>query len=166
MRVERFVAVICLTAVVSASCCPRITPQSSHRTDSVRVVRQTQYVEKWRDTTVFVEVPVEVKMQVERDSSHLETSVALSQAWIADGLLHHTLENKAEPLPAVVKVRDTDVRERSDSVVYRDVYIRDVVERVRIPKSYWLFMSVTILSAIVVAIKAYHRVRLWRARFV
>lgn len=59
-----------------------------HVKDSVAI----QYV------SVEVEIPVEVMREIvpSSDSSHLETSVARSDAFIdSTGHLHHTLENKA-----------------------------------------------------------------------
>ncbi len=140
--------VITAAALLLASCCPRITPIASHRTDSVRTVHHKEYIEKLRDTTIFVEVPIEVLEQVKKDSSHLETSVAISEAWLEDGFLRHTLENKRASLPATIQLKDTELHERNDSIVYRDVYVKEMVERRHIPKSYWWFMAVSIAAAL------------------
>lgn len=63
------------------------------KTDSV-------YVEKIveRLDTILVEIPVEVKDIITMaDSSHLETSVAISDAWVdSTSTLHHKLVNKSE----------------------------------------------------------------------
>lgn len=63
------------------------------KTDSV-------YVEKIveRLDTILVEIPVEVKDIITMaDSSHLETSVAVSDAWVDScSTLHHKLVNKSE----------------------------------------------------------------------
>ena len=134
--------------LVLASCCPQIMPETSRRTDSVRTVHHTEYIEKLRDTTIFVELPIEVREQVQKDSSHLETSIAISDAWLEEGLLRHTLENKQASIPAVMQLKNTELLERNDSIIYRDVYIKEMVERKRIPKSYWWFMAVSVVSVL------------------
>ena len=52
----------------------------------------------WRDTTIYVPIPLESDQAIVHvgDTSHRETSIAESDAWIGkDGLLHHNLRNKA-----------------------------------------------------------------------
>lgn len=51
----------------------------------------------WRDTTIYVPIPLEADQAIVHvgDTSHRETSVAVSDAWVgADGFLHHDLRNK------------------------------------------------------------------------
>lgn len=51
----------------------------------------------WRDTTIYVTVPLEADQAIVRvgDTSHRETSLAESDAWVSqDGFLHHDLRNK------------------------------------------------------------------------
>ena len=155
---SKFLTAVTATLIL-ASCCPQIVPQLSHRTDSVRTVTHTEYIEKWCDTTIFVDLPVEVREQVRRDSSHLETNMATSDAWIEEGLLRHTLANKKTAIPASIKLKNIESRERNDSVIYRDVYIKEVVEQKHIPKSYWLFMTVSIVAILWVIIKTVNKIR-------
>lgn len=58
------------------------------------------YIEKIveRIDTILVEIPVEVKDIITMaDSSHLESSVAISDAWVDSlSILHHKLQNKSE----------------------------------------------------------------------
>lgn len=80
------------------ACCPCRHLTTSTR-DSVRVVTNTQ-TEYVHDTT-WIKVPVEVvKQTVIVDTSHLETSFAVSDARInSDGSLSHSLENKPQDKP-------------------------------------------------------------------
>ena len=97
--------------------------------DSVRVetVIRTEYV---RDT-VEVEIPVERTVQIAEDSSHLETVLAVSDAFLrADGRLYHTLENKGGKRP--VEVRKEVVYR--DSIVYRDKVVTET-EVKEVPRS-------------------------------
>lgn len=88
---------IILLAVLT-SCCPCRHLATSTR-DSVRVETnvKTEYI---HDTT-WIKVPVEVVRQtVIVDTSHLETSFAVSDARInEDGSLSHSLENKPQDKP-------------------------------------------------------------------
>lgn len=84
-------------------------PVIVQNTDSVR----TEYIETVRIDTIPVEVlvPMESVKQVVQDStSHLETSLAESNAWInANGTLGHSIKNKEQKLKAdvLVSVKDT-----------------------------------------------------------
>lgn len=94
------------------------TPVFVTNTDSVR----TEYIEIVRIDTVVVEVPVpaESVSQVVRDStSHVETSLAESDAWINDdGSLGHSIKNKPQNLKAdvPVPVKDTQTNNTARSV--------------------------------------------------
>lgn len=63
-----------------------------------------------RDSVVLVSIPTESSSQIvfASDTSHLETSVAESDAWTDEsGRIHHTLNNKSrEKLPAIVPIYD------------------------------------------------------------
>ena len=113
-REDLFLLLSALIVMLLASC--RTHRQlSTESRDSVRVetVVRTEYV---RDT-VEIEIPVERTVQIAEDSSHLETVLAVSDAFLrADGRLYHTLENKGGKRP--VEVRKEVVYR--DSIVYRD----------------------------------------------
>lgn len=115
--------------------------QVSERSDSVRVERRTEYVELWRDTTVYVTMPTESAMVVRPDSSLLRTSLAESAARIEpDGSLFHTLRNLPGRIAADVRVRDTRTSQRSDSVLiqYRD---RTITVRERYIPAFYKFCT-------------------------
>lgn len=63
-----------------------------------------------RDSVVMVSLPVESSSQVvfQGDTSHLETSLAASDAWVdSAGCLHHSLHNRSdERLPVIVPFID------------------------------------------------------------
>lgn len=140
--------IIIAAALLLSSCCSRTIPQRSEKRDSVRVVHETQYVERLRDTVIYVHLPAESREAETRcDSSTLETSIACSRARInPDGTLYHTLENKSTKLPAHVGIKDTNRQEKRDIIVYRDNYVSDTIAVKHIPKSYWWFMGIAILS--------------------
>ena len=84
-----------------------------------RVIEQTQrdslyveYRERIVHDTIMYEPPQEsAYIQTKDTTSHLETSLAESDASIVDGVLYHSLRNKPQkiPVPAVVTVHDTTV---------------------------------------------------------
>lgn len=97
------------------------TPVIVNNTDSVRI----EYIETVRIDTVTVEVPVpmESAKQVVPDStSHLETSLAESDAWInADGTLGHSINNKEQKLKADVPVPVKDTQTNNTSASVREI---------------------------------------------
>ncbi len=117
------IIVVSLAALMLAGCHSSkqmlpSTPVIVNNTDSVR----TEYIETVRIDTVKVEVPVpmESAKQVVPDStSHLETSLAESDAWInPDGTLGHSIKNKEQNLKSevLVPVKDTQTNNTEASV--------------------------------------------------
>lgn len=135
MRRAAYMAAALAVAAGCGGCGVRRVPVRSQRADSVRVVREIEYRERLRDTVVYVPVPVESREALRRDSSRLETSVAVSEARIGpDGLLRHTLTNKPARLPADVQVRDVERTERRDSAAVRELRVEVPVS---LPPSRW-----------------------------
>lgn len=108
---------LALYVIILASCAIQRPPVIQYR-DSVRVEVRDHLIHD----TVAVPVPVEAEKVVTRDtSSHLENSLASSDAVVSGGLLHHSLQTKPQTLhvPVAVPARD--------SIIYRD---REVVKEV------------------------------------
>lgn len=83
--------------------------------DSVSVIIKESVV--YRDSIVYVEVPAETNKAIlpDTDTSRLETSIAESEAWMAEGKLSHTLRNKSDmripkivTMPVYLKSRETE----------------------------------------------------------
>ncbi len=82
---------------VCRKCEYRIAPADSiyiERIDSV-FIKDTILKVQMRDSLVYA---------VADSASHLETDVALSDAWIEEGKLHHRLENKRDLIPINVEL--------------------------------------------------------------
>jgi len=112
------IALLFLTA-----CKTQQLPPERHET---REVVRTEYIEKLRDTTIYITLPVEVREQIirigTRDTcSTIETSLAISRAVLYDGFLHHFIQNKDTVLKAEIIYRDI-IRTR-DSIRDREVEI-------------------------------------------
>lgn len=134
-----------LTAVLFASCgAPKV----------IYLPGKTEYV--YRDSlitkidTLKVPVPVESHTNVAADSSHLETSLAVSDASVDTlGFLHHSLRNKKTSLPAAVPVTEHIVYR--DSIVVKEVPVEVEVEKiVKVVPWPWKAMSVVGLIALFV----------------
>lgn len=95
-----------------------LTPIIVNNTDSVR----TEYIEKVRIDTLIITVPVpaESALQTVKDStSHVETSLAESDAWInPDGTLGHYIRNKDTALnaEALISVKETQTNNKSEKI--------------------------------------------------
>ena len=129
-----FASVVCVC--LAWGCCPGRRGLSPAVSDSLRVEREVRYVERLRDTVVYVEVPAESReVRVQADSSFLETSLARSAARVgADGTLSHTLEHKPQRQPVGVTVRERSERERLAS---GQVQVRRVEVPVKVPLAWW-----------------------------
>ena len=89
----RGVLVVVLFSLLSG-CSPKIVEKVV--TVTVTEVRDST---AWKDTTIYVPIPLESDQAIVHvgDTSHRETSVAESDAWIGkDGMIHHSLRNKAD----------------------------------------------------------------------
>ena len=83
-----------------------------------------------RTELVSMAIPLESHSIITKKKSHLETSVATSDASIDSlGLLHHTLVNKKDSLKREIQY--------IDKIVYRDsVEVREVPVEVKVPVPY------------------------------
>ena len=85
---------VLLCLLVSGCCHCRHLPVQVQRDSVVIYVRDSVY---YRDTVIQWAIPEESDASEKADASdtsHLETSLAESDAWVEDGVLHHSLRNK------------------------------------------------------------------------
>ncbi len=136
MNVMKKIIVFFLLCICLCACSHKTLPISSTRTDTIRTEHIVEYIEKVRMDTVYIEIPAQSAQIIVKDSiSHLETDFAMSDAMVtADGILHHSLENKNIRYSDIVPVKDSQKVQRRDSVVYRDV---SVEVPVKMPLSRW-----------------------------
>lgn len=117
--------------------------------DSIR----TEYIERVVVDTVTVQVhiPRESSTEVVGDStSHLETNIAESDAWInPDGTLGHSLKNKAQPIAVDVLVphKSTEKNTTAASIKEVPVPVQVYIERNFTPwelfrlKAFWYLVG-------------------------
>ena len=114
---KRLILLPILGLTILGSCNKKFYPASVQ--EFLRAETRTEYIEKLRDTTIYVTIPIEVEKIVTRDTvSHLENTVAASDATVSGGLLYHSLINKHVSLPTIIQVKEVEVVR--DSIVYQD----------------------------------------------
>ena len=101
---------------------PRVV-QDYQRDSVVYIVKDSTI---FKDSVVLVEIPTERERLVAAatDTSHLETSVAWSEAYVADGKLFHTLQNKDALLPVKITIPEKVHTEMN----YNAMIVRQTVE--------------------------------------
>lgn len=102
---------------------PRLIPSSN-----IKIISKDSLV--IHTDLISVAIPLESHSIITKSKSHLETSVAESDAEIDSmGLLHHTLVNKKDSLKREIKY--------VDKIVYRDsIQIKEVPVEVKVPVRY------------------------------
>lgn len=118
------IAACCLATACAA---PKVV--QDYQRDSVVVIRDSV---RFRDSLVLVPVPQGSDKAVlpDSDTSRLETDVAESVAYVADGKLHHTLRNKeAALIPVTIKLPERLHYEARDKIIYNRI-----VETVEVEK--------------------------------
>lgn len=130
-------------SVLLCSCSPRVITNTEvvYLKDTVSVTVNS------RDTVFLAPVPEEsITNQTKDTVSHLETTVAVSDASVSDGVLTHTLENKK------VKLK-TDTITLTDTVyVQSEVrYYPKYVEVERVPSAYGTLLQISLCANIILA---------------
>lgn len=98
------------------SCAPARIIKEIQKDSVIIEIRDSIFL---RDTVIQVEIPEESDKAVLQDSdtSHLQTSLAESEAFVKDGRLHHTLRNRSEKLqPVRVQYRDRVRSEKTEAI--------------------------------------------------
>ena len=117
--------VACL--LMTACAAPKVV--QDYQRDSVVVIRDSV---RFRDSLMLVPVPQGSDKAVlpDSDTSRLETNVAESVAYVADGKLHHRLRNKeAAIIPVTIKMPERIHYETRDKIIYNRI-----VETVEVEK--------------------------------
>ena len=127
-RISRLIIVAML--LVMASCgAPKSLPVMETQKDSVVVIIRDSVI--MRDSLIYIKVPVEAEKVIlpATDTSHLETSLAISEAWVSEGKLRHTLQHKDAELEKEVDIPDHYRIEEVEKVVFRETVNKVEVEK-------------------------------------
>ena len=142
--------VIGVFSALALACSPRIIQVPVR--DTVTVTK----IETIRDTVMSVQVPEESRIIETRDtSSILETSVAVSEARICSGILHHSLNNKKTALQASVPIRKVEKIEYQS----KEIPIEVKVPEPYIPQWVWYVLTWAILSTSLIAVIVFVKLR-------
>ena len=109
---------ICL--LITSCSAPRVV--QDYQRDSLIVHIKDSII--LRDSVILVPVPAGSSSAVlpQTDTSHLETSVAVSVAFVADGRLHHTLTNKDALLPVSITIpMKVHSEQREKAMIWKQV---------------------------------------------
>lgn len=113
----KIMAICCLMTACAA---PRVA--QDHQRDSVSVIIRDSI--RIIDSLVLVPIPQGSDKAVlpDSDTSRLETDVAQSVAYVADGKLHHTLRNKdAALIPYTIKMPEKIHTEKQQKLSYHKI---------------------------------------------
>ena len=109
---------------------------SIHKVDSTII--------QYRDTIIFVEVPVEVVKEVvpQLDTLFMETSLSHSTSYLdtTTRTLKGELKNKTEPIEKIVYLPSKEHIVYRDSIITKEVPVEVQVEKKHIPE--WVWYSV------------------------
>lgn len=139
MTPKQIAAILVLLAVATGCGLCKHLPTEVNIKDSTVVNYLDSTVISIKDSTVFVQLPAEESSAVLPDGyhSHVQTSLAESDAWVSDGLLHHTIRNRSDyQLPVVVPITTaaTVIRQDSD---HTGLTQRTVIKEVERKLTWW-----------------------------
>ena len=108
---------------------------------------------EYRDTTIYVEVPVEVIKEIlpDTDTSHLETSLAISEAWVNAGKLNHTLTHKDAKIEQTIPVPEKHTQKDSVIVSIKEV-VKEVPVEVEKPLNAWQSFRMSVGTITLIAL--------------
>lgn len=118
--------------------------------DSVSVVIKESVI--YKDSIIYVEVPVESDKAIlpASDTSHLETSLAVSEAWVVDGRLNHTLSNKQDKKIAKVIAIPVYLREEKAESLSNKVLIKELEKSLNNWQSFRMTLGTIVMIIITV----------------
>ena len=119
------------------------------QTDSVSVVIKESVI--YKDSIIYVEVPVESDKAIlpASDTSHLETSLAVSEAWVIDGRLNHTLIHKQDKIAKVVAI-PVYIREEKAESLSNKVLIKEVEKNLNNWQSFRITLGTIVIIVFIV----------------
>lgn len=132
-----------------------LPPVILNNTDSVRV--ETTIETTYEPVDVALDLPQQSESNVTpNDSSHVETDLAFSDAWIENGILHHTIKNKPGQLKGTAFTPHTTEKSNKDAVKIREVPVPEpypievereltLMEQIKLA-AFWYLVGAVIVS--------------------
>lgn len=162
---------ICLLALVGCRTSEQaqslVQPVTLDNTDSVNVEKivETLYV----PTSVEIDIPRQLETNATSDdSSHVETDIAYSDAWVRDGVLHHTIANKQGKYETEAFVPQTTEKISKEAVSTKEIpvpqpYPVEVERKLTLMEQMKLAVFWYLVGAVVVCVCLLFRKPLWAA---
>ncbi len=146
IRMKRLITYIIITLLLVGCGAYKHLPVEAVK-DSVSVVIKESVI--YRDSIVYVEVPAEADKSIlpVADTSHLETSLAVSDAWVVDGQLNHTLSHKQERLEKVVTIPVYLRSEQTDRLSHQ-VVVKEIEKQL----NWWQSFRITLGTIFIIII--------------
>lgn len=147
---DRHILLLLLPMLVSCGTQKSIPMESAK--DSVSVIIKESVV--LRDSIIYVELPAEADKAIlpDTDTSRLETSIAESKAWVAEGKLNHTLRNKADiRIPKIVDI-PVYIQWKETEHLSRNVILKEVEVEKQLNKWQIFRMMLGTISLIAISI--------------
>lgn len=92
--------------------------------NSDTVIIESTIETTYKPVDVSIDLPQQsVYNATPTDSSHVETDLAFSDAWFADGILHHLIKNKPGQLHGQVLAPTTTERKNTEATKVREIPI-------------------------------------------
>lgn len=157
--------IIVASLLICTSCATqKMAIATDMQKDSVSVVIKESVI--YRDTTIYVEVPVEVIKEIlpDTDTSHLETSLAISEAWVNAGKLNHTLTHKDAKIEQTIPVPEKHTKKDSVIVSIKEV-VKEVPVEVEKELSSWQIFRMTMGTIALILLAIWGLYKLIKSRF-
>lgn len=168
---RKAILLMCLLALVGCRTSEQaqslMQPVTLDNTDSVNVekVVKTLYI----PTSVEIDIPRQSETNATPDdSSHVETDMAYSDAWVRDGVLHHTIANKQGKYETEAFVPQTTEKINREAVVTKEIpvpqpYPVEVERELTLMEQMKLAVFWYLVGAVVVCVCLLFRKPLWTA---
>ena len=144
--------IIAMALLICFSCgAPKVAMTTDVQKDSVSVVIKESVI--YRDTRIDVEVPVEVIKEIlpDTDTSHLETSLAISEAWVNAGKLNHSLIHKDAMIEHTLPIEEKHTQKDSAIISIKEV-VKEVPVEVEKPLNAWQSFRMTLGTLALIAL--------------
>lgn len=132
--------------------------------DSENIHKVDSTIIQYRDTTIFVEVPVEVVKEVvpQLDTLYMETSLAKSTSYLdtTTRTLKGELKNKIEPIEKIVYLPSKEHIVYRDSIITKEVPVEVQIEKKHIPQWVWYSVIFNVIVLCYIGFKIYLKFRL------
>ena len=152
-------ALLFILALACSCATVKEVPVSTVQRDSVRI----EHIVEYRDTTIYVKVPVETIREVvpELDTLVMENSVAVSRSFLDTDTrtLKGELRNKPVSLPHETKLPEKNETEHEVVEVIKEVPVLVEIEKPFIPKIFWWSLGANAVFAMLTVFRIYRRFR-------